>query len=189
MKHKISFAIRLLVAIILFQSLYFKFGSHEQAIHIFTTLGVEPMGTISSWWHWTRASDWDTSSNNQKYCQYLNRFTDDWCCWCSFVHPLRDCCSLGWTKWWRSAVCYGHFGNHLVCNRDGYWKKQCIARTEKEQQWLYEGIGYVQRIMSFGHFGYSISRRIFIMYFWQSNRGRFCISQNLTKGWILAGQY
>ena len=44
MKHKISFAIRLLVAIILFQSLYFKFGSYEQAIHIFTTLDVEPWG-------------------------------------------------------------------------------------------------------------------------------------------------
>jgi putative oxidoreductase len=44
MKHKISFTIRLLVAIILLQSLYFKFGSHEQAIHIFSTLGVEPWG-------------------------------------------------------------------------------------------------------------------------------------------------
>ena len=44
MKHKISFTIRLLIAIILFQSLYFKFGSHEQAVHIFTTLGVEPWG-------------------------------------------------------------------------------------------------------------------------------------------------
>ena len=44
MKHKISFTIRLLVAIILFQSIYFKFGSHEQAIHIFSTLGVESWG-------------------------------------------------------------------------------------------------------------------------------------------------
>lgn len=44
MKHKISFTLRLLVAIILLQSLYFKFGSHEQAIHIFSTLGVEPWG-------------------------------------------------------------------------------------------------------------------------------------------------
>ena len=44
MKHKFSFTIRLLVAIILLQSLYFKFGSHEQAIHIFTTLGVGPCG-------------------------------------------------------------------------------------------------------------------------------------------------
>ena len=44
MKHKISFTIRLLVAIILLQSLYFKFGNHEQAIHIFSTLGVEPWG-------------------------------------------------------------------------------------------------------------------------------------------------
>ncbi|MGB2245940.1 MAG: DoxX family protein [Flavobacteriaceae bacterium] len=44
MKHKISFTIRLFVAIILLQSLYFKFGSHEQAIHIFSTLGVEPWG-------------------------------------------------------------------------------------------------------------------------------------------------
>lgn len=44
MKHKISFTIRLLVAIILLQSLYFKFGNHEQAIHIFSTLGVEAWG-------------------------------------------------------------------------------------------------------------------------------------------------
>lgn len=44
MKHKISFTIRFLVAIILLQSLYFKFGNHEQAIHIFSTLGVEPWG-------------------------------------------------------------------------------------------------------------------------------------------------
>ena len=44
MKHKISFVIRFLVAIILLQSLYFKFGSHEQAVHIFSTLGVEPWG-------------------------------------------------------------------------------------------------------------------------------------------------
>jgi len=44
MKHKISFTIRLLVAIILLQSLYFKFGSHEQAVHIFSTLGVEQWG-------------------------------------------------------------------------------------------------------------------------------------------------
>ena len=44
MKHKISFTIRLIVAIILFQSLYFKFGGHEQAIHIFSTLGVELWG-------------------------------------------------------------------------------------------------------------------------------------------------
>ena len=44
MKYKISFTLRLLVAIILLQSLYFKFGSHEQAIHVFSTLGVEPWG-------------------------------------------------------------------------------------------------------------------------------------------------
>ena len=44
MKHKISFTIRLIVAIILLQSLYFKFGGHEQAVHIFSTLGVEPWG-------------------------------------------------------------------------------------------------------------------------------------------------
>ena len=44
MKHKISFTIRLIVATILLQSLYFKFGGHEQASHIFSTLGVEPWG-------------------------------------------------------------------------------------------------------------------------------------------------
>ena len=44
MKQKISFTIRLIIAIILLQSLYFKFGGHDQAIHIFSTLGVEPWG-------------------------------------------------------------------------------------------------------------------------------------------------
>ena len=41
---KINFVLRLIVAIILLQSLYFKFSGHPEAVHIFTTLGVEPWG-------------------------------------------------------------------------------------------------------------------------------------------------
>jgi uncharacterized membrane protein YphA (DoxX/SURF4 family) len=43
---KINFLLRLIVAIILIQSLYFKFTGHAEAVHIFSTLGVEPWGRI-----------------------------------------------------------------------------------------------------------------------------------------------
>ena len=43
---KINFVLRLLVAIILLQSLYFKFSAHPEAVHIFSTLGVEPWGRL-----------------------------------------------------------------------------------------------------------------------------------------------
>ena len=43
---KINFILRLIVAIILLQSLYFKFSGHPEAVHIFTTLGVEPWGRL-----------------------------------------------------------------------------------------------------------------------------------------------
>lgn len=46
MNSKISFVLRLIVAIILLQTLYFKFGGHAEAVHIFTTLCVEPWGRI-----------------------------------------------------------------------------------------------------------------------------------------------
>lgn len=36
--------VRLIVAIILLQSLYFKFTGHAEAIHIFSTIGMEPWG-------------------------------------------------------------------------------------------------------------------------------------------------
>lgn len=41
---KINFIIRFIVAVILLQSLYFKFSAHPQAVHIFSTLGVDPWG-------------------------------------------------------------------------------------------------------------------------------------------------
>lgn len=44
MKNKISFFLRLIVSVILLQNLYFKFGVHAQAVHVFSTLGVEPWG-------------------------------------------------------------------------------------------------------------------------------------------------
>lgn len=46
MKTKIDFFLRLITSIILLQSLYFKFTGHEEAVHIFSTLGVEPWGRI-----------------------------------------------------------------------------------------------------------------------------------------------
>jgi hypothetical protein len=46
MKAKIDFLLRLITSIILIQSLYFKFTGHAEAVHIFSTLNVEPWGRI-----------------------------------------------------------------------------------------------------------------------------------------------
>lgn len=45
-KNIISWILRLTVAIILIQTLYFKFTAHPDSVHIFSTLGVEPWGRI-----------------------------------------------------------------------------------------------------------------------------------------------
>lgn len=42
----LSWALRLTVAIILLQTLYYKFTAHPDSVHIFTALGVEPWGRI-----------------------------------------------------------------------------------------------------------------------------------------------
>jgi uncharacterized membrane protein YphA (DoxX/SURF4 family) len=46
MKGKIIFTLRLLVAGILLQTLYFKFTGAPESVYIFSTLGVEPFGRI-----------------------------------------------------------------------------------------------------------------------------------------------
>lgn len=46
MKNKISFILRIIVAIILIQTLRFKFAGHEDSIYIFETVGLEPVGRI-----------------------------------------------------------------------------------------------------------------------------------------------
>ena len=38
--------LRLLAALILLQTLYFKFTAHPQSVHLFTILGMEPWGRI-----------------------------------------------------------------------------------------------------------------------------------------------
>jgi uncharacterized membrane protein YphA (DoxX/SURF4 family) len=43
-----SWALRLLTAAILFQTLFFKFTRAEESVYIFTTLGMEPWGRIGS---------------------------------------------------------------------------------------------------------------------------------------------
>ena len=42
MSNKFSILLRIIVSIILLQTLYFKFGEHAEAVHIFSTLGMEP---------------------------------------------------------------------------------------------------------------------------------------------------
>lgn len=46
MTSKIYFILRLIVAVILVQTLYFKFSAHPDSVHIFETLGLEPYGRI-----------------------------------------------------------------------------------------------------------------------------------------------
>lgn len=40
--------LRILAALILLQSLYFKFTGHEQSVQLFTELGMEPWGRIGT---------------------------------------------------------------------------------------------------------------------------------------------
>ena len=44
----ISMAARVIAAIILLQTLYFKFSGAEESIYIFSTVGMEPWGRIGS---------------------------------------------------------------------------------------------------------------------------------------------
>ena len=47
MKNKILLAIRIIVALILVQTLRFKFTAHPDSVYIFTQVGMEPVGRIS----------------------------------------------------------------------------------------------------------------------------------------------
>src|ERR1051325_9027911 len=44
----ISWVLQIVVAVILFQTLFFKFTGAEESKYIFTTLGAEPWGRIAS---------------------------------------------------------------------------------------------------------------------------------------------
>jgi uncharacterized membrane protein YphA (DoxX/SURF4 family) len=44
----VLWAARLVAALILLQTLYFKFGAEPESVYIFSTLGVEPWGRIGS---------------------------------------------------------------------------------------------------------------------------------------------
>src|SRR5438477_8005219 len=43
-----SWALRLIVAVILVQTLFFKFSAARESVYIFSTLGMEPWGRIGS---------------------------------------------------------------------------------------------------------------------------------------------
>lgn len=42
----ISWALRISIAVIFLQTLYFKFTAHPDSVHIFSNLGIEPFGRI-----------------------------------------------------------------------------------------------------------------------------------------------
>lgn len=42
----LSWALRITIAIIFLQTLYFKFSAHPDSVHIFSALGLEPYGRI-----------------------------------------------------------------------------------------------------------------------------------------------
>ena len=44
----IIWVLRLLSAVIMLQTLYFKFTAHPQSVHLFTELGMEPWGRIGT---------------------------------------------------------------------------------------------------------------------------------------------
>jgi hypothetical protein len=44
----ISWVLRIIAALIMLQTLYFKFTAAEESVYIFTTLGMEPVGRIGS---------------------------------------------------------------------------------------------------------------------------------------------
>lgn len=47
MKNKISLLLRIAIAIIFLQTLYFKFSAHPDSVYIFSQLGAEPVGRIT----------------------------------------------------------------------------------------------------------------------------------------------
>ena len=48
MKNRITLLIRIGVALILLQTLFFKFSGALESVYIFSTLGIEPVGRIGS---------------------------------------------------------------------------------------------------------------------------------------------
>lgn len=47
-RHVMLWILRLVPAIILLQTLYFKFTAHPQSVKLFTTIGLEPYGRIGT---------------------------------------------------------------------------------------------------------------------------------------------
>ncbi len=47
-KKIINWTLRIIAALILFQTLYFKFSGHPESIELFSKLGVEPWGRIGT---------------------------------------------------------------------------------------------------------------------------------------------
>lgn len=48
LQYIILWLLRILAAVIMLQTLYFKFTAHPQSVHLFTILGMEPWGRIGT---------------------------------------------------------------------------------------------------------------------------------------------
>ena len=44
----LSWALRIIAAVIMLQTLYFKFSASEESVYIFSTIGIEPWGRIGT---------------------------------------------------------------------------------------------------------------------------------------------
>ena len=44
----LSWALRIIAAVIMLQTLYFKFSASEESVYIFSTIGIEPWGRIAT---------------------------------------------------------------------------------------------------------------------------------------------
>jgi hypothetical protein len=47
-RHRIEWALRLIAAVIMLQTLFFKFTAAEESVYIFSKLGIEPIGRIGT---------------------------------------------------------------------------------------------------------------------------------------------
>ena len=94
----IEMLLRIVTAIILIQTLHFKFSGHPQAIHIFSTIGMEPWGRYG-----IGAIELITGilfflPNYWKYCCCNNSGFNGWSYRFSFIYAFRDC-SLNTMEW------------------------------------------------------------------------------------------
>jgi len=66
-----SWALRLIAAVILLQTLFFKFSGARESVYIFSTLGLEPWGRIGC-----LGTDCGGSAHHPRHCGLRRRAID-----------------------------------------------------------------------------------------------------------------